>query len=194
MSLKELIDDTLTDKNTCHSYLETYENLFNPIKDSAKHILEIGVGDFTVKNGGSLKLWRDYFKNAIIHGVDIMGPERVLDYLLRDNRIVIHNYTDGYDKGNLNKISANNSIKFDVIIDDGTHSLHDMIKVIQLYSDLLTENGILIIEDVQDISWVETLKESVPDELKNCIQIVDLRHIKNRWDDILLIVNKNKLV
>jgi len=32
MSLIELIDDSKTDKNTLHSYLDTYENLFNKKK------------------------------------------------------------------------------------------------------------------------------------------------------------------
>ena len=39
--------------------------------------------------------------------------------------------------------------KFDFIIDDAPHTLESMIDCIKLYHDLLTENGIMIIEDVQ---------------------------------------------
>ncbi len=49
-SLYSLIDNSKTDKNTVHSYLETYELLFNSKRKSAKNILEIGVQD-----GGSIK-------------------------------------------------------------------------------------------------------------------------------------------
>ena len=46
--------------------LELYEKLLSPKKDTAKNILEIGIGDYRVKNGGSVKLWKDYFTNATI--------------------------------------------------------------------------------------------------------------------------------
>lgn len=56
MSLEEIIDNSRTDKNTTHSYLPLYQHLLKKKKDSAKNILEIGIGDFGQKNGGSIKL------------------------------------------------------------------------------------------------------------------------------------------
>ena len=40
--------------------------LFSKKKDTAKHVLEVGIGHKTDENGGSIKLWKDYFINAKI--------------------------------------------------------------------------------------------------------------------------------
>ena len=84
MSLLSLVDDAETDKNTDHSYLELYETLLSSKKDTAKNILEIGIGDYRVKNGGSIKLWKAYFTNAKIYALDIIPIHRVLDELVND--------------------------------------------------------------------------------------------------------------
>ena len=64
MSLIKLVDNRYTDKNNTHSYLPLYEKLLKNKKNTAKNILEIGIGDFGEKNGGSIKLWKDYFKKC----------------------------------------------------------------------------------------------------------------------------------
>jgi len=43
MSLLEVIDNNRTDKNTLHSYIDIYENLFNKKKNDKVNILEIGI-------------------------------------------------------------------------------------------------------------------------------------------------------
>jgi hypothetical protein len=65
-----------------------------------------------------------------------------------------------------------------------------MINFIKLYSQLLTDDGILIIEAVQNISWIEIMKKFVPNELLSYVKVYDLRHIKNRWNDIIFIIDK----
>lgn len=50
--MQYLIDNNLTDKNTTHSYLPTYERLFSRIKNTTGNILEIGI-----LAGGSIYLW-----------------------------------------------------------------------------------------------------------------------------------------
>jgi hypothetical protein len=65
-----------------------------------------------------------------------------------------------------------------------------MIKFIQLYSTILTDDGILIIEDISDINWIETLKIITPKNLREFIEVYDRRHIKNRPDDIVFVINK----
>ena len=49
MSLLDFVDNTRTDKNTSHSYLDLYTKLLMHKKDTAKYILEIGIGDFGEK-------------------------------------------------------------------------------------------------------------------------------------------------
>ena len=85
--LEDLIDVNLyyTDKNTTHSYFDTYNELLKPIRESAKNIFEIGIGDFNQKNGGSILLWKLFFKNAIIHSADILSKDRVYDIIFNDD-------------------------------------------------------------------------------------------------------------
>jgi spermidine synthase len=192
MSLAELVDDILTDKNTVHSYIELYESLFQNKKESAKNVLEIGIGDFNDKNGGSLKLWHDYFTNANIHGIDILSPDRIIDELQNNNRVVLYTETDGYDETFFNNTFLEKNIKFDILLDDGPHTYESMVQFIKLYSQVMAEDGILIIEDVQDWEWIDNLYHNVPDELKPYVEICDLRHVKNRYDDIVFIINKSK--
>ena len=63
-------------------------------------------------------------------------------------------------------------------------------KFIELYSPLLSDNGILIIEDVQDINWLEHLKNKTPQHLKQYIKTYDLRKNKDRYDDIVFTIDK----
>ena len=77
------------------------------------------------------------------------------------------------------------------MLDDGPHTLDSMVKFIKLYSQIMTEDGILIIEDVQSIDWIDILTNEVPDHLKPFIKTYDLRSIKNRYDDIVFTIDKS---
>lgn len=173
--------NNLTDKNTTHSYVSSvYDKLFENIQYDVKNILEIGID-----RGGSIKLWSDYFVNANIYGADTninnaqwTSSERIK--LIQGN---------AYDRSFLERIPS----EFDIIVDDGPHTLDSMIFCLKNYQYKLTDNGILIIEDIQDISWIDTLKNYVDPNLINCATSVDLRSIKGRYDDILYIIDKRKL-
>jgi len=55
-----------SDKNSYHSYIEdVYEEYFSPYRNKKINLLEIGVSF-----SGSIRLWKDYFKNAQIYGID----------------------------------------------------------------------------------------------------------------------------
>ena len=190
-TLKELVNNLKTDKNTTHSYLDLYEELLFSKKNTAKNILEVGIGDFKDKNGGSIKLWYDYFTNANIYGIDILGPERVMDEIKNNNRIKLYTNSNGYDEDFFKKTFLDKNIKFDMMLDDGPHTLDTMKQFIKLYSQVMTEDGILMIEDVTSIDWIDELKSVVPENLKKYIQIYDLRSNKNRYDDIVFVINKN---
>ena len=56
MSLSTIVDNSRTDKNTIHSYLELYQSLLVHKKNTAKNVLEVGI-----YCGGSIKLWHDFF-------------------------------------------------------------------------------------------------------------------------------------
>ena len=190
-TLNELVNNNHTDKNTTHSYLNLYENLLSSKKYTAKNILEIGIG-YPGGNGGSIKMWNDYFVNANIYALDIQHINDVWDEIKNKDRINLFTSTDAYDEINFKELFLDKNIKFDMMLDDGPHSLESMKQFIKLYSQLMTEDGILMIEDVQDIGWIEELKLVVPDHLKEYIQSYDLRSNKNRYDDIVFTINKNK--
>jgi hypothetical protein len=180
------IDNNLTDKNTAHSYLDTYEKLFFPIRKTASNILEVGI-----YWGGSIQLWRDYFPYAQIYAVDICSLDFIRKpSILNDHNITLFTNTNGYDDTFIQSEFINKNIKFDMILDDGPHTIEGMINFIVKYLPLLSENGIMIIEDVQDFNWIEIFKQIVPNEYKKYIQVYDLRHIKNRYDDVLFVINK----
>ena len=181
--LTKLVDNSRTDKNTLHSYLPLYDELLKRKKDSAKNVLEIGIFQ-----GGSIKLWSDYFLNANIYAIDIIEDIHVWDKIKNKKNIVLYTSTDAYNEEVFNKNFKH--IKFDFIIDDGPHTLESMIQFIKLYSQVITDDGILIIEDIQEWEWIEILKKEVPENLNKFIQVFDLRTKKNRYDDIVFVINK----
>jgi hypothetical protein len=186
MSLIELADHTRTDKNTIHSYLELYQELLSHKKDTAKNVLEIGIW-----YGGSIKLWGDFFKNAVVHALDILPSTHIWDELKNKNNIVVYSSINAYDEAFFTSHFLHN-IQFDMMLDDGPHSLDSMIQFIKLYSQVMTDDGILIIEDVQEFEWIEHLQHAVPDHLKSFIKVYDLRPIKGRYDDIVFTIDKSQ--
>ena len=188
--LIDLIDNTKTDKNTSHSYIDTYEILFSSKKNNPNNILEIGIGEpkLNKDNGGSIKLWHDYFPNSIIYGLDIININEVNEDIVLKDRIKLLTSIDAYNIKFIKETFIDNDIKFDILIDDGPHTLESMIFFIKNYINILNKNGILVIEDIPNIEWIDILKDSTPDEYKDKIEVVDLRNIKNRGDDIMLII------
>lgn len=169
----------ITDKETTHSYGEVYDALFESVKDTARNILEIGIN-----KGGSLLTWSEYFDKAIIHGIDLLPAPKMLNNI-HNIKTYIH---DAYNEKFIKDTFKN--IKFDIIIDDGPHTLDSMIFVVKEYINLLTDNGILVIEDIQNIKWIDILKSNVPKDIDKFVSFIDRRNIKGRYDDILFIINK----
>lgn len=54
------------DKGSSHSYIDAYANLFKPYRNKKMNVLEIGVF-----YGLSLNMWKEYFKNSEIYGIDL---------------------------------------------------------------------------------------------------------------------------
>jgi len=190
MSLAELADNNLTDKNTGHSYLGLYQNLLASKKDTAINVLEVGIGDFGPKNGGSIKLWRDFFTNATIYGLDILPIDWVIDELINDPRVVLYCQINAYSEEFFKSTFLDTNLKCDFMLDDGPHTLESMKQFIKLYSQIMTDDGILIVEDVQSWDWIAELTNSVPEHLKPYIKVYDLRPNKNRYDDIVFSIDK----
>ena len=191
MSLIDLIDNTKTDKNTVHSYLELYQRLLAPKEHTAKNVLEVGIYD-----GGSIKLWSDFFTNATVYGLDIMPKTKVWEKIQNNPNIRLYTEQNAYDDAFFQKTFLDENIRFDFMLDDGPHTLDSMLQFIRLYSQIMTEDGILIIEDVQSINWLPTLKSAVPAHLSPFVKTYDLRGNKGRYDDVVFTIdcsNRNSM-
>lgn len=185
LTLEQIVNNSRTDKNTTHSYLPLYQQLLMSKKESAKNVLEIGIC-----YGGSIKLWSDYFTNATVYGLDIMDKNQIGYDINNNEKIVLYTSTDAYNTDFFNTNFLDKNIKCDFMLDDGPHTLESMIQFIKLYSQIMTDDGILIIEDVQSWEWIDTLKNEVPEHLQKFVKIYDLRPIKNRYDDIVFTIDK----
>ena len=185
MNLVKLADHSRTDKNTLHSYLPLYQKLFEKKKYTAKNVLEIGIFF-----GGSIKLWSEYFTSSVIYGLDIMNINDVWEGIKNNNKIKLYTSTDAYDEEFFKINLLDKNIKFDIMLDDGPHTLDSMKKFINLYSQMMTNDGILVIEDVQSMDWIESLRNEVPEDMKKFVKVYDLRKNKNRYDDIVFTIDK----
>jgi hypothetical protein len=170
-------DDRIgTDKNTAHKFVSFfYETEFKKYKNKKISLLEIGIN-----GGGSLYLWGKYFEDGNILGIDIVDKIQNQWKGLSNVKYLID---DAYDPNISESLQ-----KFDIIIDDGPHSLESQILCIKQYLNKLNTGGILIIEDIQNPDYVEILKNATPIDYHDKIEIVDLRSITGRYDDILFII------
>ncbi len=135
LSLKEIGLKYPTNKND-YGFLDIYEKYFKDLREKKLNILEIGVD-----KGDSLRLWKEYFFNSEICGIDIDKK----DFTIQDVKIY---QGDQNDKTLLDKIAKKHG-KFDIIIDDGSHVSKHIINSFNYLFDHLSKNGIYIVEDLQ---------------------------------------------
>ena len=167
-----------TDKEAKHKYCSAfYDNAFFDLKDKKLNILEIGI-----QNGSSLVLWNEYFKNSIIYGIDNTNfiKDR-LDAYPRIKTII----QDAYKK----ELTSNLPL-FDIIIDDGPHTLESQIKFINNYFKKLNKNGKLFIEDVDGKHNLNELRKEASKFTSN-ITSIDFRSKTNTEDSIMLMIQND---
>jgi len=143
--------------------------------------------------GGSIKLWADFFQNATVHAMDIIPMEQIWNKLKNKDRIQLYPSTDAYNEATFKANFLDKQIRCDFMLDDGPHTLQSMLDFIRLYSQIMTDDGILIIEDVQDRGWIKTLTAATPASLRSYIKTYDLRQNKGRYDDIVFTIDKRNV-
>lgn len=187
MSLLNLVDNSRTDKNTTHSYLHLYDVLLGRLQDKAKNVMEVGIGA-----GGSIHLWKNYFQNAQVYALDILPRHSLPNDIFTEPRITTFINTNAYDDGFFKSTFLDKGIRFDYMLDDGPHTTESVVQFVTLYSQLLTDDGILIVEDVQSMDILPLLTQATPEPLRQFIQVYDLRQNKQRYDDIVFTIDKRK--
>jgi hypothetical protein len=170
-----------TDKNTTHSYGPVYDDLFLKYKNTSDNILEIGIS-----GGHSLLAYADYFQNATIHGLDIQD---ICSPFVKVNPRVKLQFGDAKAD---RIISLYNNMKFDIIIEDASHEPADQIQHFMDFHKFVNPGGIYIIEDVvhHNVSLLRNALETYSVSQGFTMDILDLRYIKNRFDDVLFVFRR----
>ena len=118
-------------------------------------MLEVGV-----LNGHSIQLWKDYFTNAKIYGMEkaeVYGGDFKCDSL---------------NKTEVDK--ALGDLKFDIIIDDGDHHPESQIKTYKNLKNRLNDGGLYIIEDIHGPKYNNYIYEREVNKIKSLgFEIID---------------------
>lgn len=149
--LCELAEKHGTDK--LGVYTPFYDLLLRHNKNKILMVLEIGIGTpETMKHvkdykaGASLRMWREYFPNATIIGADKSDVHNEV----KSERIGAF-HVDQESSEDLERITRLGAT-FDLIVDDGSHDPEDQLRTFHFLYPLLRQEGIYIIEDVDDVS------------------------------------------
>lgn len=137
-----------SDKSTeGHGYVKFYEKYFFPRREEPLKILELGV-----REGWSLKMWYDYFPNALVCGID-NNLEGLCPTSFEEDRIVFSLGSQDDDVF----LSAFNDQHgpFDIIIDDASHISPKTIKSFEILFPKLNSRGLYIIEDLHACDYTK---------------------------------------
>ena len=155
-------------------YFPVYEKHFGLIRNKPIKILEIGV-----LNGGSLEMWRYYFPEATIVGIDIdpnckQHEQEGINIRVGDqtNEKFLQSLIDEFGD-------------FDLIIDDGSHHVNHVNKTFQFLFSKLANDGIYFIEDTHAAYWSShggsiTAPESINNVAKEMIDSINADHARGQ--------------
>jgi hypothetical protein len=185
MRLKELNLECGSEKSTHefgnHNLLDTYDCYFNRKRESIKKILEVGILD-----GASIRLWKKYFTQAHIYGLDINPNCKKYE----DDRVTVF---IGSQADNIILTDIKSKISdLDIIIDDGSHINEYTKTTFTSLFPLLKSGGVYVIEDlhccyenIKDIDvfnrWPGMKYNPVNDIKNNTID--DIRPFFNKFID-----------
>ena len=154
MSLGNILQNNNSDKSTTHDYHILYSFVLDKLGVNSKlNLLEIGMGTnnptivssmgVNGRPGASLYAFREYLPNSNIYGADIDK-----DILFESDRIKT-SYVDQMDSNTFHELADKfGNLKYDLIIDDGLHSIGANFNTLLFALNNINENGWIIIEDI----------------------------------------------
>jgi len=145
-TIEELAHYYATDKRMQdHGFTKFYEKHFESRRDQKLNICEIGILNHPDKvnrpfEGASLLMWRDYFYNSGIIGIDIndhsgLNQEKIRTYI-----------ADQGDRTQLKNLFQDKQV--DIIIEDGSHFMHHQQISLGVLFHNLKPGGIFVVEDL----------------------------------------------
>ena len=156
--------------STKHSnYFEIYDKILSKYHNKKITIVEIGI-----LNGGSLFMWKDYFKKkARIIGIDLNPKAKKWEKY--GFEIFIG------DQSNINfwKYFFKKVGKVDIIVDDGGHTNKQQITTVNETIPYIKKNGVLIIEDVHASYMTKFSNPSKYSLINFCKKLVDQINYKS---------------
>jgi len=124
-------------------YFEIYDRHFARFRGQSPHVVEFGVSQ-----GGSMRMWKDYFgAGATIHGVDINPHCKQFE----EDGVHIH-IGDQENRGFLREL-AQRLPKIDILIDDGGHTMGQQIATFEELFPRIDANGVYLCEDMHTSYW-----------------------------------------
>lgn len=137
-TLEQISKQYQSDKGaTYHNYLEIYEKYFSKYRNSLENFLEIGLW-----KGESIRMWREYFTTGNLVGADILDLSNIQ---LPNTQIHVCDQSSRDDLENLVLKTYN---KFDIIIDDGGHMMHQQQITLATLFKYVKPGGVFVIEDL----------------------------------------------
>jgi cephalosporin hydroxylase len=134
-----------TDKGV--DFTSVYHSLLSHVREAPLRLLEIGL-----YNGGSLRMWREYLPNATLHGIDV--DRRTLAYELEIPGTKVR-LVDQADARALRAFVDELGGSYDVILDDGGHTMEQQIVSFEVLFPHVVSGGIYVIEDLGTSYFVE---------------------------------------
>lgn len=162
-----------------HHFTEFYYEMFKDNRDNVKKVLEIGVGMMHpyYARGASLYMWREWFPNAMIYGIDIEP-----DLIFSDDRIKTF-LCDQRDEFQLKTMIRKIGDDIDLFIDDGSHLPEVQMATCFMAMPLL-KDPIYVIEDVGN-RWIV-------DHLSKAYDCKVLKLNRRKYNDDCLVVVRKK--
>lgn len=158
-------------------YFKIYDKHFKRFINKNPTILEIGI-----QNGGSLEMWNNYFENkCTIYGVDIDEKCKTIPNKLGVDNVKI--FIGSQDNEQFWKDFISNTPKFDIIIDDGGHTMIQQIITHKCLYDRVKDDGVYLCEDTHTSYWSSHgggLKngKSFIEYCKNHVDLINAYHIR----------------
>lgn len=141
------------------TYLDIYQRYLEPLRQQQLNLLELGV-----RRGSSLRMWKAYFPNGQIYGVDY-NPDCERH---KEDRIEV--VIASQDDARLLTDLARRAGGFDVIVDDASHINHLTVASFRILFPYLKPGGYYVIEDL-GMSWVDYTKHvGDPDFMEGTLQ------------------------